>query len=365
MLAKRIKNLEESGIRKIFSLASANQGGYINLSLGQPHFNVPRNLKKAAKAAIDKNLNAYAPTIGLEKLREKIAQKLIRENKIKALKEEIIIASGVSGALLLAFGALLDPGDEIIMPDPYFVLYKELLNFLGVKIKFLDTYPDFHLKGIELERLVTKKTKAILVNSPNNPTGAVYGEAELKEAARIAKVHGLVVISDEIYEKFAYGKKFFSIGSIYKKTVTVNGFSKSHAVPGWRVGFAHGPKEIIEAMNKLQQYTFVCAPAFAQAALAQEFNPGLEAEYENYKKKRDFIYESLKNKYELNKPEGAFYAFVRKPKSRKDFINECVKNKLLVVPGAAFSRRNDYFRISFAASDKDLESGVKILNKLA
>jgi aspartate/methionine/tyrosine aminotransferase len=362
MLSKRIKKLEESGIRKIFSLATAGRGDYLNLSLGQPHFSAPKDLKQAAQKAISQDFNGYAPTAGLEIFREKIAAKLNKENKIKAKKEEIIVTAGVSGALLLTFGSVLDVGDEIIMPDPYFVLYKELLTFLGVKIKYLNTYPNFHLNAKKLENLINKKTKVLIINSPNNPTGAVYSQDELKKVAEVARRHNLLIIADEIYEKFDYDNKFFSIGSIYKKTLTVNGFSKSQAIPGWRVGFAHGPIEIIEAMNKLQQYTFVCAPAFAQKALAANFNPCLENEYKNYRKKRDLIYYGLKDKYELNRPEGAFYAFVKKP--RENFINECIENKLLVVGGESFSRRSDYFRISFAAEDKVLKQSLKILNKL-
>jgi len=249
---------------------------------------------------------------------------------------------------------------------------------LEAKFVSLDTYPansgagqDFHIDPEKLEKLITPacagqapKTKAILLNSPNNPTGAVYTKEELEKIADIARKNDLLVISDEIYEKFDYDNNFFSIGSIYKKTVTLNGFSKSHSITGWRVGYAHGPKEIIEAMNKLQQYTFVCSPSFAQFALAEELSPEI-GEIENYKKKRDFVYENLRDKYELNIPEGAFYAFVKIPESQKDFVNKCIKNKLLVVPGNVFSDRNDYFRISFAADDEMLKKGIEILKSLA
>jgi len=363
MLSKRIQKLEESGIRKIFKLATGNKGEYINLSIGQPHFSAPKKLKEAAKKAIDNDCNSYTPTAGLPKLKEQIAEKLKEKNNIKAEADDIIITAGVSGAIFLLMSAILDPEDEIIVPEPYFVLYKQVINFLEAKLVPLDTYPDFHIDVEKLEKLITSKTKAILLNSPNNPTGAVYPKQELEQIVKIAKKHKLLIISDEIYEKFDYENKFFSIGSIYKKTITLNGFSKSHSITGWRVGYAHEPKQIIEAMNKLQQYTFVCAPSFAQVALAEEFSPEI-GELENYKKKRNFVYENLKDKYELNVSEGAFYAFVKKPADRKNFVEECIKNKLLVVSGDVFSDRDNYFRISFAVDEKDLKKGIEILLKL-
>ncbi|RLC36660.1 aspartate aminotransferase [Candidatus Falkowbacteria bacterium] len=364
MLSNRINKIEESGIRKIFSLAAGNQGNYINLSIGQPDFSVPKKLKQAAKEAIKKNNNSYTQTQGDERLRKKIALKLNSENNIKAKSEDVIITAGVSGAIFLLFSAVFNPKDEVIVPDPYFVMYKQLLNFLDVKMIPLNIYPDFHLKGKNLEKLITPKTKAIIINSPNNPTGAVYGQDELREAAKIARKHNLLVISDEIYEKYDYGNKFFSIGSIYKNTVTLNGFSKSHSITGWRLGYAHGPKEIIKAINKLQQYTFVCAPSFAQEAVLNEFNLDIKKEVNNYKTNRDFLYNRLKDRYELNMPEGAFYAFIKISNGQKNFMEKAIKNKLLVVPGNVFSGRDDYFRVSFAVDKRTLEKGVKILLKM-
>jgi len=365
MLSDRINKIEESGIRKIFTLSAGNQDGYINLSIGQPDFQISKKLKQAAREAIENNNNSYTQTQGNIKLREKIAKKLDSENNIKAKSEEIIITAGVSGAIFLLFNAVFNPKDEVIVPDPYFVMYRQLLNFLDVKMIPLDTYLDFHLKGKKLEKLITKRTKAIIINSPNNPTGAVYGKEELGGVAKIARKHELLVISDEIYEKFDYENKFFSIGGIYKNTVTLNGFSKSHAITGWRLGWAHGPKEIIKAMNKLQQYTFVCAPSFAQRALLNEFNADIKKEVKRYKDNRDFLYNSLKDKYELNMPEGAFYAFIKIPDGQKDFIKKAIKNKLLIVPGNVFSKRDDYFRVSFAVDKETLKKGVEILLGMA
>ena len=346
-------------------MTEKNKGEYINLSIGQPHFLASSKLKEAAKRAIDNNFNTYTQTSGTDKLKEKVREKLIKENNIKAENNEIIITAGTSAAIFLSLSSILDEGDEIIIPDPYFVLYKQVVDFLGAKPVFLDTYPDFHTKKERLEELITKKTKAIFINSPNNPTGAVYSKKEIEDIVDVAQKNNLIIISDEIYEKFDYDNKFFSPSCIYKNTITLNGFSKSHFITGWRVGYAHGPSEIINAMCKLQQYTFICAPSLAQIALAEEFDPQLEENIKKYKQNRDFVYDSLKDKYELKKGEGAIFSFVRIPDGQRDFINKCMKNKLLVVPGSIFSTKSDYFRLSYAVSDEVLEKGINILKKLA
>lgn len=349
----------------MFDLAVKNKGEFINFAIGQPHFKVPDELKKALANAVQNDANTYAPTQGIPELREKIARKLRVENNIQADSNNIIITSGTSGGIFLALSSILNSRDEIIVMDPYFSLYGEIVSFLDSVPVFLDTYPTFRINPEKLKQLITKKTKALIINSPNNPTGIVYSEKELGDIAKIARENNLLIISDEIYERFDYDNKFFSIGSIYKNTITLNGFSKSHAVTGWRVGYAHGPSEIIQAMNKLQQYTFVCAPAPAQAALTKAFNVNLDEEYQKYRSKRDLLYQELKDKYQIYKPEGAFYLFIKIPEERKHFIDELTKRKLLVVPGEAFSTRNDYFRISFAVEDNILEKGIKILQDLA
>ncbi len=361
-LSNRIEKLEESGIRKVFDLSTSVGKDAINFSIGQPHFKTPFELKKAGQTAIRNNFNAYMPTKGYLPLREKIAIKLDRDNDIKADKNDIIITAGVSGALFLLFSSVLNKDDEVILPDPYFVLYAEVLKYLGVKIVLHNTYPDFRLQANKIEQLITKKTKLIIINSPNNPTGIVYDQSELEELKEVAEKHDLLIVSDEIYEAFDYEKKFFSIGSIYKNTITLNGFSKNLSITGWRIGYAHGPSEIIEAMNKLQMYSFVCAPSFAQRAVSQVMDSGIPVF--DYKKNRDYLYSELKDKYELNVPEGAFYAFIKVPKNIDNFYDRLIKKKLLIVPGDVFSGNNDYFRISFALDFDLLKKGIQVLKDL-
>jgi aspartate aminotransferase/aminotransferase len=364
MLSKRIKKIKPSGIRKYFDLAFGSKEKFIDFSIGQPHFNVPEEVKGAAAKAIQNNQNKYTPTKGTRKLRQAVVKKLQTDNNIKAKAEDIIITAGTSGGIFLALSAILDPGDEIIIPDPYFVLYNQVATFLGAKIVLLDTYPDFQLSIDKLGSLVTKNTKAIIINSPNNPTGAVYTQEELIKLAELASKNNLIVLSDEVYEKFDYDKRFFSVGSIYDKTITLNGFSKSHAMTGWRVGYAHGPHEIIEEMCKLQQYTFINAPTPAQAAAITALSTDMSAQYRDYSAKRDYIYNELNNYYNFDKPQGAFYAFLELPKNKENFIDEIISANILAVPGKVFSKKETHLRISYAVTNETLEKGVSALKKI-
>lgn len=366
MPSKRIKNIKESGIRKVFSLIEKKDPKKIvNLSVGQPHFPTPKKIKQAAQKAIKENYNAYTQTAGTLELRKKIAEKLRTKNNIKAKENEILISNGVSGALFLVFSALFNREDEIIIPDPFFVSYKQLSDFYSIKAKYLDTYPDFRINPEKLEKIISSKTKAIFLNSPGNPTGVVYSKEEIENIVKIAKKYKLWIISDEIYEIFDYEKKFISPGSIYKKTITLNGFSKSHSITGWRLGYIHAPEELINLMSNLQQYTFVCAPSFAQKAISDNISVNLDKEVRYYKENKDLFYKELKDYYEFNKPEGAFYAYLKIPKGKNNFVEELIDKNLLVVPGEVFSKKKNYFRISFAVEREKLIKGIEILKKSA
>jgi len=364
MLSQRINKIEESGIRKIFEIAANGGGEYVNLSIGQPHFGVSKKIKQAAIEAIRNDKNFYTSTSGINILKEKIIDKLKKENGITASLDEILVTAGVSGGLFLALSALVNRGDEVILPEPYFVGYKQILNFLGAKIKYLKTYPDFHISEEELKKSISPKTKLIILNSPNNPTGAIYSQNELKLVAAIAAKNNILILSDEIYEYYDYDNSFFSIGKIYKNTITLNGFSKSQAATGWRVGFVHAPKNIIKAMSNLQQYTFVCAPAPFQFALAKAGSrQNIRKHIALYKKNRDYIFDELKNVYEIVKSAGAFYYFIKYPKQNK-FFDKIIKHKILAVPGNVFSENDDYFRISFAVPHEIVKKGVDVLKSI-
>ncbi|MHC4870814.1 MAG: pyridoxal phosphate-dependent aminotransferase [Planctomycetota bacterium] len=360
--ADRVSAMEVSGVRKVFDLARQIENP-VNLSIGQPHFDVPEDIRKAAADAINSGKNAYTQTQGGPELRKAI----LNSNLGKDYNEkELLVVSGVSGALTLAFLALLNPGDEIVTTDPYFVSYKQLSLLCGATPVYVDTYPDFKLKAEAVEGKITDKTKCIVISSPSNPTGVVYSEEELKALAAVAEKHDLLVISDEIYADFVYDDELPRIKDYYKKTLVMGGFSKSHAMTGWRLGYVLGNEELIGAMTKLQQFTYVCAPSFAQFAAALAVDNPLQEEVADYKCKRDKIYNGLKDiGYEVECPGGAFYIFPKVPwGTDMEFVEEAVKNKLLIIPGSVFSEKNTHFRISYAAADDVLDQGLEILESI-
>lgn len=368
-ISKNSKLLDSSGIRKVFDLASTIENP-INLSIGQPDFDVPEEIKEEAIKWIKKGFNRYTQTQGIKELREKVIQYIKKTRGLDYSLDNVIITSGTSGGIVLALLSLLEPGDEVIVFDPYFVMYKHLTRLFGGKPVIVDTYPNFRIydKKEKIEKAITSKTKAIFVNSPNNPTGVVWSEEDIKVIVEIARKYNLIVISDEIYEDFDYDGEFRSVAVYYPEgTLLLGGFSKSFGMTGWRLGFAIGPKEIISEMIKLQQYTFVCAPSFAQKAGIVALEMGMPKKFlEEYKKRRDIVYEGLKDNFEVVKPGGAFYIFPKLKKGNAtEFTQLAIKNKVLVIPGNVFSERDTNFRISFSADIDTLKKGVEILNQIA
>lgn len=356
--------INASGIRKIFDKASSLKN-IINLSIGEPDFDVADEIKEKAIKAIKDGFNKYTPSQGLLKLREKIAEKLLYKNNIKVTPEEILITSGVSGGLFLVFNTLLNEKDEIIIFDPYFVLYKQIINFIKAKPIFIDNYPHFRLSIEKIKPAIGKNTKAILINSSNNPTGVVYSKEELEKLANLAEKNHLVIISDEIYNSFIYEGRYFSVGSIYNNTITLNGFSKAYGMTGWRIGYVVAHKKIIQEMVKLQQYSFVCIPGFIQEAAIFALDYDISPYILNYRHKRDLAFSELKANFEVEKPEGSFYIFPKLKKSNMEkFIKETLKNKVLIIPGNIFSEKNTNFRLSFATKENVLKEGIEILNKI-
>lgn len=236
---------------------------------------------------------------------------------------------------------------------------------------FYDTYPDFRIDAARIEKLINPRTKAILVMSPGNPTGACVPDKDKRALAELARAKNLIVISDEIYELFTYtGAPEKSLGVYYPEgTLAVGGLSKTLAMTGWRVGWVTGPHALIEELIKLQQFTFVCAPSSAQKAALGAFKPDLSEKVASYRKKRDFLLKGLRNAgYECEEPGGAFYLFPRVPKkypNSQAFVEEAVRHRLLLVPGHVFSNRDTHFRISYAASDAILAEGLKVFEALA
>lgn len=362
-ISKRVKNIPASGIREIFELTK-KMDNVQNFSLGQPDFGMTAEGKTAAIKAIRFDRVKYTENQGIFPLRKALAKKFRKTNKINAQPEEIIVTSGATGGLALAFFALLDPNDEVIVCDPYFPVYVELPKLLGAKVKLLDTYPNFLPEPEKMEKLVNSKTKLIVLNTPNAPTGAVYDLPLLKSIAGIAKRHSLTILSDEIYEDFVYdGSKHFSIGSTYKDTVTVNGFAKSFGMPGMRLGYLHAPVDIVSQMIKVQQLLYCCAPTPAQYAgieILKHRTRTVQKILPAYQHKKDLVVKGLRDQYDFVEPHGGFYYFIKSPREDGSrFAGKAIKLGVAVVPGKVFSQKNSHFRLAFCTDDKTIKKGIK------
>ncbi len=340
----------------------------IDLSIGQPEFDVPEPIKTGALDAIRAGRNGYTVTQGIEPLRERLLQRYADRFGAEEISDEaIMVTSGVSGGLTVAFLAVLDPGDEILIPDPYFPLYPQLATLLGARPVAYDTYPDFCLDVEKLAELVTDRTRAILVNSPSNPTGHAMSEAEARAVSKFADERGLLIISDEIYEDFVYEGGHVSPREFTRNCIVLSGASKNMGMPGWRVGWMLGRRDLIERCHVVQQFTFVCAPAPAQWAALEGLDYDFTAIRDSYRAKRDLIYSGLHEQYPMQRSGGSIYAFPHLPAGATigRFMDACIERQLLLVPGTACSAKASHFRLSFAAENDTLDSAIDLLNDIA
>jgi aspartate aminotransferase/aminotransferase len=362
-IAQRTTTFDSSGIRKVFDLA-AELKDPINLSIGQPDFDVPDEVRAACIEAIQSRKNGYALTQGMPVLREKLQARVDAE--YGHADRQVFVCSGTSGGLVLAMLALVDPGDEVILFDPFFVMYEPLVRLVGGSPVIIDTYPDFAIDPDRVAAAITERTKLIVINSPANPTGKVVSADEIEGLARLAERRDVALLSDDIYSCFCYDEPFVTAARFNDRTIVLDGFSKSHAMTGWRLGYAHGPAEVIDTMVKLQQYSFVCAPQPAQWAGAVAMDVDMSPHVAAYRRKRDLIYEGLKDDFEIVRPGGAFYLFPKAPwGTGTDFVTKAIENNLLIIPGNIFSQRDTHFRISYAAEDSAIERGIEVLRRLA
>ena len=309
-IADRMRHIDASGIRKAFDMAKSMVDP-INLSIGLPDFDVAAPVKAAAIDAINAGFNAYTVTQGIPELRGAIQRAIDAE--YHHADRQVLITSGTSGGLLLALCCVVDPGDEVVIFDPYFVMYRHLVTLAGGTSILVDTYPDFRIDIEKVAAAITPRTKCVLVNSPGNPTGVVATAVEMQALARLCRERDILLISDEVYRAFCYDGPFSSPASSNEDVLVVDGFSKSHGMTGWRLGYAHGPALLIQEMAKLQQFSYVCAPSIAQVAGVAALDVDLSEQAETYRLKRDAVVEALSGLYDLPTPEGAFYAFPRAP----------------------------------------------------
>ena len=364
-IAKHVKPIGSSGIRRVFELGATLKDP-INLSIGQPDFPVPENIKQAMVRAIRADKNGYTVTRGLPELRERIARQLEEEF---GWKPDLVVTCGVSGGLLLALMACINPGDEVLISDPYFVSYKHLVRLVGGVPVPVDLYDDFQLHPERFERAVSEKTKLLIICSPSNPTGAVYSEADVRALAEIARRNDLLIIIDEIYCILTYeGPSPSPVRFAPERTLLLRGYGKSYAMTGLRIGYAAGPSDVIAEMAKLQQYTFVCSPQPAQFGALEAMDTDMSDTVAAYRAKRDLVCAELEAAFDFVRPTGGFYVFPQVPArfaSATAFVEETIRRNVLIIPGEVFSERDTHFRISYAVPDEKIRQGCEILRSLA
>ncbi len=368
MWAERTSHISLSGIREMFALTKPDA---INLGLGQPDFDTPAHIKEAAKEALDAGYTGYTPNKGFPELIDAIAR-YYEQYGVQAGQEQIICTSGGSEALHLAFEALVNPGDEVILPDPGFVAYSPLTRVAGgvpvsARVKADD---DFRLQASTVADCITEKTKVLVINSPANPTGAVQRYDELRGFVELAEDHDFYIISDEVYDKILYDGEHVSPGGIdADRVIVVNAVSKTYAMTGWRLGYAIAPAAIVEEMLKVHQYIQACAPSISQkAAYAALTGPqeSVRSMVEEFRTRRSAVMEHLKEIAECVTPEGAFYVFPRFALSETslDFTKKLAQAGVIVVPGSAFGRFGEgHIRISYAASQQTIDRAFRVIKE--
>jgi aminotransferase len=378
VLAQRVQRVKPSGIRRFFDIA-ATMPDVISLGVGEPDFVTPRHICEAAIASINAGETHYTSNYGTLALREAIAAELQARNGLTYHPtNEIMATVGVSEALDDALRAVIDPGDEVLVPDPGYVAYEAGIIFAGGVPVPVPTRAenDFEPMALDFAALVTPRTKAILIGSPNNPTGAVISRAQLEGIARLAVAHDLVVLSDEIYSRLVYDAEHISIAALpdmWERTVTLNGFSKAYAMTGWRIGYAAAPAHILEAMLKVHQYAIMCAPTDAQAAALEALQLGeddVQAMVAEYARRRELMVNGF-NRIGLtcHAPRGAFYAFPDISSTgltADEFTERLIREEhVAVVPGDAFGAAGaGHIRCAYCTAYEKIEEALTRIERL-
>ena len=368
-LNHNIEQLEMSGIRLFTAQASAYEN-VIKLTIGEPTFTTPEPIKEALKKSLDNNRTFYPSFAGSDTFKKEIIAYEKRVNGVEYAMDEVLITQGATGAIFAALGSILNPEDEVILFQPTYIAYQPAIEFYkGIPV-FVDTTPNqFQLNYDDIKKCITPKTKAIIINSPNNPTGVIYSETSLNVIKRILDEHDLFVISDDVYAQLVYKEATFLNQDIrYKdKTILTQSLSKPYAMTGWRVGYLCAHKDIIKSAHKIQQYAAAGVPLFIQDAAEVALNTNVDEMTAFYKQNRDDVVSILRsNSIPFIYPEGAFYIFIDISSKGLDswkfstqFLDEY---KVAVIPGVVFSTKSDHFiRISLAASNHDCQEGVRRL----
>ena len=376
-ISRRLETIPRSGIREIFDMARGIPD-LVHLELGEPDFPMPDHITEAAIQALRSGFTKYTPNAGIEELREAISEKLKRENEIEAEPNgEILVTAGSMEALSMSILSTVNEGDEVVIPDPGYVSYVAQVLFAGgipVSVPLLET-DDFRLTVENLEKVVTTKTRLVMMNYPSNPTGAISRQEDVKEIADFVTDRNILVVSDEPYERFIYpGGRHHSIAALpgmLERTITVFSFSKTYAMTGMRVGYAVSGRELIRQMTKLQEHYVACVNSVAQkAAIAALRGPQtcVDDMLKEYTRRRDLVLDGLSRIQIITcrKPAGAFYAFPNITKSGQNsrtFVRNLLKEaKVATVPGAAFGKLGEgHIRLSFATSTENVKEALKRL----
>ena len=372
-VSKRVQSIEPSPIRKIIDLAEARPD-IIGLHAGEPDFPTPRHIVEAGSRALDDGYTHYTHGAGILQLREAISRKLLEENGIEANpKTEITVTVGGFAAIFASIQATINPGDEVIVPQPSWPSYAGFVRLAdGVPVPVSLQGPDFEPSRADVKGHITNRTRMILVNSPNNPTGAVYSQSCLLELAKLAREHGLLILADDVYEKIIFdGNKHFSVASrsdFKDSTITVNSFSKTYAMTGWRIGYVVANEAITNGIRKMHGYMASCAPASAQKAALEALSGPQDCVsemIEEYRRRRDLIVNGLNgiDGFQCALPKGTFYAFpsvsrLGLPSTRiaEELLEQA---KLAGIPGSAFGEAGEgYLRLSFATSQRNIQEAI-------
>jgi aminotransferase len=376
-LSKNVENLKPSGIRRFFDLASGMEG-VVSLGVGEPDFVTSWAVREAAIASLEKGFTSYTANAGLLELRKEISKYLNRYFKVTYSEhDEIIVTVGASQAIDIAMRAIIDQGDEVIIIEPSFVSYAALVSLAGGNPVLVQAphENDFKILSSQLEKAITSKTKAIMLCSPNNPTGTLLSKRDLEGIAEVVKKYDLVVLSDEIYAELVYDEEYISFPSIRdmrERTILLSGFSKGFAMTGWRLGFVCAPAEITQAMLKIHQYSIMCAPTMAQYAAIEALKNGRDDVLEmqkSYHQRRNYFVQSL-NEIGLtcHVPGGAFYAFPSIQSTgmtSEEFAEKLlITEKVAVVPGNVFGANGEgYIRCSYASSMEQLQEAIRRMKR--
>jgi len=365
--AKRLNSIELSQIRKMFEVADENS---INLGIGEPDFDIPENVKIAMKEALDAGFTHYTPNKGILELREEISKKLKKDNKLAIDPESIMVTVGASEAIFISAQGFFEKNDEVLILDPGFLSYKACVDLAESKAIPVDVKieNDYKIKVEDVQEKISSKTKALIMNSPSNPTGSVMEKEDIKGVAELATDHDFMIISDEIYEKIVYGKKHYSPARFSDNVIVINGFSKTYAMTGLRIGYLAGQNEIVEELLKVHQYNTACASSISQIA-AKEALAGpqkyVKSMVKEFERRKDLVANRLEDMgLKCTALEGAFYAFPKMEKA-DEFVQKAVELGVITVPGSGFGENGkNNIRISFANSYEKIEEAMNRLETI-